>query len=334
MIIGVIEIGSGTTRLQVADIYDDGTFRPRRVPKPNKYEVDLKMALDSGQASLLKTSMDELERGLRSLKEKAEAAGARRIGCFGTEAVRQINDKKLFDFNRLSSRLELPIHVLPSGGEAKLAFWAIAREPTLRVKSGENLVVVDLGNASTDIAVGSLKGFAPDISKSIAIDKGRRTLIREFRSRENDQDAEVFYSANRKFFESKEIPVAAKTSRVVLVGGVATKHAWLKVRTDELETYDTDPKRVDGVTLSVDELVTRAHQVLEMARLDAEKARIFVDPRSPPGNYDEVTAVIAGGLFVACLLARLEKKVCTTSSQTARFGFLHMMAHEHLNRLS
>ena len=145
MIIGVIEIGSGTTRLQVADIYDDGTFRPRRVPKPNKYEVDLKMALDSGQASLLKTSMDELERGLRSLKEKAEAAGARRIGCFGTEAVRQINDKKLFDFNRLSSRLELPIHVLPSGGEAKLAFWAIAREPTLRVKSGENLVVVDLG---------------------------------------------------------------------------------------------------------------------------------------------------------------------------------------------
>jgi exopolyphosphatase/pppGpp-phosphohydrolase len=329
MILGVIEIGSGTTRLQVAEIYRNGTIRPIRV-MPNTQEIDLAMALTSGRRSLIDAKMEELEDCIRNLKAVARAAGAEQIGCFGTESVRKISEQKLFDFNNLSSRVGLHIQVLPSGGEALLAFWAVVREPRIHARTGDSFVVIDLGNASADIATGILRDDAPRITSTLGLECGRRTLIRRFR--EAHQEIEPFIKTIKGSFEGRKIPAVPAKTKLVLVGGIATKHAWIKVRTSENETYDKDPKRVDGVSLTGVEFGERARQVLGMAQLDPEAARKFVDPRSPANNYDEVDAVIAGGLFVEALLSRVKKQECIVSSQTARFGALYLMAHTRATR--
>jgi exopolyphosphatase/pppGpp-phosphohydrolase len=333
MILGVIEIGSGTTRLQVANIDKNGAMRPIRVPQ-NTETIDLAMALESGRDALVLQKMEEIEKCIGRLKKAAEAVGAITIGCFGTEAIRKISEKKIFDFDQLSSRLNLRVRVLPSGGEAELGFWAVVKEPMFRVKfrakAGDAFAVIDLGSASTDIAIGDFTENAPKISNTDNIAKGRRSLIKEFR--EKGQTLEAFSPAISSFLKAKALPRVAKSSKAVLLGGIATKHAWMKVRRDEHETYDRDPKRVDGVILTVDEFDRRANQVLEMARLDQDRARTFVDPRSQPGDFDEVDAVIAGGVFIAHLLSQMRKEQCMVSSQTARFGALHLIAHEHMRR--
>jgi exopolyphosphatase/guanosine-5'-triphosphate,3'-diphosphate pyrophosphatase len=132
--IGVIDIGTNTTRLLVADV-EEGSLRPvaqrRHFVNPSRGSEPALAALVEAEAAV------------------AREAGAEELVIAGTAALRRYAELRRLD--RACRKAGAgPLRVLSAGDEARLAF----RGATIGREAPERIAVVDVGGGSTEIAIG------------------------------------------------------------------------------------------------------------------------------------------------------------------------------------
>jgi exopolyphosphatase / guanosine-5'-triphosphate,3'-diphosphate pyrophosphatase len=158
MRIGVIDIGSNTIRLLVAQV-EGGLVVPL-----DKERVRLALGEEIERTGgVSETSIAAATKGVRKLAAAARRHGVEELDVFLTAPGRQSAnaDELVASLRRAADH---PVRVLTTDEEGRLAYaGAVA---TADVDLPETIAVCDVGGASTEIAVGS-PGGAPDWVTSI-----------------------------------------------------------------------------------------------------------------------------------------------------------------------
>ena len=158
MRIGVIDIGSNTIRLLVAQVEGD------LVVPLDKERVRLSLGEEIEQSGRLsQTSIAAAAKAVRKLAAVARRNGVESLDVFLTAPGRQAAnaDELLATLRRAADH---PVRVLTTEEEGRLAYGGAVA--TADVELPGTIAVCDVGGASTEIAVGS-PGGAPDWLTSI-----------------------------------------------------------------------------------------------------------------------------------------------------------------------
>ncbi|MGI6452614.1 MAG: Ppx/GppA family phosphatase [Syntrophomonadaceae bacterium] len=141
MKIAVLDIGTNSIRLLVANLEDDRLYPLARKIKTTR--------LGEGVGNSHILSQKAMERTLIGLTEfmgYANQMGAQKIKAVATSAVREANNREEF-IKQAKERCGLNIDVISGDEEAYLGFLGVKKGLNL----AENFIVVDLGGGSTEI---------------------------------------------------------------------------------------------------------------------------------------------------------------------------------------
>ncbi|MEV6318176.1 Ppx/GppA family phosphatase [Streptomyces sp. NPDC051776] len=164
MRLGVVDVGSNTVRLMVAD--GQGT-----VPLPvhtAKRRLRLSEHLDdSGRLSAEAVTL--LEDAVAAAREEAERWGVTSPFVFATSIVRDASNRQ-DALDAVLCRTGMPLRLMSGRTEAELTFLAARR--WLGWRSGP-LVLLDIGGGSLEVAFG--RSGMPDFAASLPLGAGRLT---------------------------------------------------------------------------------------------------------------------------------------------------------------
>ena len=139
--IGIIDIGSNSVRLVIAQIHNDNSFR---------IVTELKeiVRLAQGLEKELKLQPDRMEKAIHTLKVYKDAchtAGTTEIIAVATEAVRKATNKEEF-LKRVVEEVGIEIRILSGQEEAYYDYFAVVNSMDLR-----NGLIMDIGGSSTEL---------------------------------------------------------------------------------------------------------------------------------------------------------------------------------------
>ena len=293
--VAAIDIGSNTLLMLIADRGED---RRLRAVRDECRFGRLSQGLDrTGRLSdeAVARSLDIL-REYRAALDQAEVA---HVAAVGTQALREAANAAAF-LEPAREILGVPVEVIAGEREAELVFRSVVEAfPELAV--GE-LVVADVGGASTEIIVGR----GPEVTSLVSVPIGSvRLSERHLRGDPPGADeARALIADIDAALARVELPRGVP---LVATAGTATTLAAVEQR---LRTYD--PARVQGLRLSRSEVERLLARFLELTL--AERRRL-------PGLEPQRADVIAGGAAILARLARaLETPALITSDRGVRWG--------------
>jgi exopolyphosphatase/guanosine-5'-triphosphate,3'-diphosphate pyrophosphatase len=180
---GVVDIGSNTIRLLVADVEADA------VVPVDKERVRLSLGEEIERTGgVSETSIAAAAKAVRKMCTTARREGVESLDVFLTAPGRQsANGSKLVA--ALQRAAEQPVRVLSTDEEGRLAYGGAVA--TADVELPETIAVCDVGGASTEIAVGS-PHRAPDWVRSVDLGSVRLTARAESLDEARREAAEAF----------------------------------------------------------------------------------------------------------------------------------------------
>ena len=211
MLHAVVDIGSNTTRLLVADVDDEGVWRELMTQRA--YTLIGKQTEKDG--TIPKKVVQNTAEVVSTQVRLAREMGADDISIVATAAVRGApNREKLLD--QIRKRTDLEVRVLTGHEEAQYAFVGATKR--LGAPAEGTIVVIDVGGGSTEIAVGtSDEGSTWDATFRV----GSGMLTEAYIDSDPPTDSEL--DKIRKHvsgvFEGLELP---QIDKAVAVGGTAT----------------------------------------------------------------------------------------------------------------
>jgi exopolyphosphatase / guanosine-5'-triphosphate,3'-diphosphate pyrophosphatase len=272
--IAVVDIGTNTTRLLVADVTAGVTELDRRSTVTRLGEgVDRTGRLtDEAQLRVLDV-LDEYA-------EAIELHGAERRVAVLTSAVRDAENGADFT-ERVRRDYELDARTLTGDEEARLTFLGA----TTQRSGGESLLVADIGGGSTELVVGAHGAVREHVSTQNGVVRHtERHLHHDPPSRE-----ELDALARDVRASLRAVPFN-RADAAVAVAGTPTQCAAIDL---ELEPYD--PVRVEGHVLTAERIDAILDQVASVPL--AERAKIpGIDPARAP-------VLVAGVLILQAVLA-------------------------------
>ncbi len=291
MRVAVIDLGTNSTRLLVADVRDDrvvaGLARESRVTR-------LGQAVDS--TGLLQA--DAIDRVLAVLDDyhaTIERLGAETTTAVMTSAVRDARNGEDFAA-AVRARYALDARTLDGTEEAHLTFLGATSE---RADTGGRIAVVDIGGGSTEIVVGR----GEDVSFFVSLQAGVvRQTERHFDSDPPtaDEIAGLREEVGDLIVEHVPADVRTGASAVVAVAGTATSSAAIHLG---VEPYD--PERVHGyhlATSALERILLRVAAVPEAER------------RAIPGLHpDRAPTIVAGVAMLAEVAKAFELRTLEVS---------------------
>jgi exopolyphosphatase / guanosine-5'-triphosphate,3'-diphosphate pyrophosphatase len=149
MRIAVVDLGTNTTRLLVADVSDG---RVEELTRRNTV-TRLGEAVDSG-GRLLGSAMARVFDAVASYRETIDQLGADRVVAVATSAVRDADNGEQFS-EELRERFGIETRIISGDEEAQLTFGGATAE---REPGGDPLLVLDIGGGSTEFVVGRAGG--------------------------------------------------------------------------------------------------------------------------------------------------------------------------------
>jgi exopolyphosphatase/guanosine-5'-triphosphate,3'-diphosphate pyrophosphatase len=145
--LAAIDVGSNSIRLVVAEAQPGGRYR---VLDEERESTRLARALAS-TGKLDEESMQASLEALRRFKSIAAGMGVETVRAIATCAVREATNG--LDFcRRVRNEIDLPIEIIDSDQEARLAFESVRRRFDL---AGKNTLLADIGGGSTEIVLAS-----------------------------------------------------------------------------------------------------------------------------------------------------------------------------------
>lgn len=250
----VIDIGSNTTRLLVAERNGDGF---RQLLSQRSFTRLGRGLKEDG--SIPQKKFDELARTIATQVKLAGVLGADDVYAMATAATRDAtNGEELVDF--ISGESGVKIDVLDEHEEARLAFLGATHH--LPLAETESIAVIDAGGGSTEVAVGTLKDGVK-WSTSFRIGSGMVTDRHIHNDPPSAADLDAARVAVAEMFDEFPFP---KVDQAIAIGGSASSLRRMVGNVLEHETMERAIR-----------LITRhaASEVAEEFGLDIERVQVL-----------------------------------------------------------
>jgi exopolyphosphatase/guanosine-5'-triphosphate,3'-diphosphate pyrophosphatase len=271
--VAVIDIGSNSTRLLIADV-DDGVSvleRQSRVTRLGR-GVDL-----SGQ--LADEAIEAACEAIADYVEICREAGAERPAAIATSAVRDASNGSAF-VAELRERFALGARVLDGEEEARLTY----RGATAEQPPDTPTLVIDIGGGSTEMIVGTGTEIAFHDSLQAGVVRHTERHI------SGDPPAAVELEALATDVRGQIAAALAGHERARASAGIAVAGTPTSLAAIELGLEPYDPTRVHGHVLS---LTTVQHLLSQLASAPLEQ-RV-----ATPGLHpDRAPTIIAGAVIL------------------------------------
>ena len=238
MRVAVVDIGTNSTRLLVADVADG------RVSEVDRRSIVTRLGRGVDTAGQLASeAIEEVCRTVAEYVDAYESLGVERVKAIATSAVRDAANSGAF-MAELRERFGLDAHILTGDEEAGLVYLgATAERPP-----SSNTLVVDIGGGSTELVVGS----GADVGFHTSLQAGTvRHTERYLRSDPPDAgELDALAGDVRSLIDAELTGAAIATaSEGIAVAGTPTSLAAID---QELDPYD--PERVHGYRLPLDSI--------------------------------------------------------------------------------
>jgi exopolyphosphatase / guanosine-5'-triphosphate,3'-diphosphate pyrophosphatase len=259
MRVGVVDLGTNSTRLLVADV-DDGHVE--EIERRNEI-TRLGEGVDE-RRKLLPLPIARVRNALTEYRRALEAQGAERVLALGTSAVRDAENGEAF-LGEIEWSYGFTTRLLTGDEEATLTCKGVANGGPL----GDDTLVLDVGGGSTELIT---------LARSVSLDIGSVRLTERFLSSDppTRQELDACGSAVRK-----ALPALGPRKAIGVAGTITTLAA--------LELGGYDPERVHGHRL------TRSGVQAQLARLASLP---IAQRRQLPGLEPERAPVIVAGAVI------------------------------------
>ena len=304
--VGVIEIGSRAIRLLVADVA--ATIGIRIITTG----VEGCALLEKGNQSqvALYREITRVCESVKRLRTKAQKYEAETVVVVGTEALRRIAKTDIYKTSPLAQQVD---RILDAHSEALYSLVAGSFSLAHNDTPQGNCLLIDQGFGSMEIAYGKL-GPPVELLEYVSLDLGVGRLLNDLASCERDLNV-LKYDVSR-YLDGLNLP-DFKPHHAVILGSVATKYAWIKIRRNERERYS--PKRVDGKQIQTEALEEDWTKIAQLVpELGWTRIQEIVFPGDPGG--DEAKRLFAGIVPLAYLMNQFEQKNFVVSASGTRYG--------------
>ena len=234
MRVAVVDIGTNSTRLLIADV--DGHVREivRR-----SIVTRLGRGVDTS-GRLAAEAIEEVCNAVGDYLAVSERAGAERVRAIATSAVRDAGNREMF-LAELRERFALDAEILDGATEARLTYVGAYAERPPALKT----MVVDIGGGSTELVIGD----GPEVGFSASLQAG--TVRHTERHLKHDPPETLELEAlatdiGALISEALEGEALAQANFGIGVAGTPTSLAAIEQR---LDPYD--PELVHGYRLSI-----------------------------------------------------------------------------------
>lgn len=292
--VAVIDIGSNSTRLLVADV-KDGRVSPierRSTVTRLGRGVDLSGRLATEAIEAACGAIDPYVATLQEL-------GAEAVDAIATSAVRDAENGSAF-IAELRERFALSARVLDGEEEARLTYLGATSETSPEVPT----LVIDIGGGSTEMIVG--QGREIDFHTSLQAGVVRHTERHLVSDPPAPAELDALATDLRALIEAATLQ-APRAEAGIAVAGTPTSLAAIEL---ELEPYD--PKRVHGHVLEL-RSIQRMLSRLASAPL-AQRAEI------PGLHADRAPTIVAGVVTLIEAMRAFDLERITVSEHDILYG--------------
>lgn len=276
---GIIDIGSNSVRLLVSDDMN------RVFKKINTTGLGRGLAITG---KLSEEKMIETAKAVIDFVEDAKGVGCNEVYVFATEAVRSAQNRS--EFLQMLSVKHIVVDVVASENEAKLGFAGAYTKG--------KCCVMDIGGASTELAVGDENGLI--YAKSMPVG-----LVRIFDNCKED------YSAIDKFIADviKGYGQIPEFDELLSIGGTASTFVAIE---ENMKTYNSQV--VDNYKLTI-ETVEKWTQRIHSLDMDE---RLNINGLEPKRR----NVIVGGGRLLSALMRMLGRSYVIVRESDNQEGYL------------
>ena len=317
MRVAVVDIGTNSTRLLVADVDGagaggDGSADARIVAEIDRRTVVTRLGQGvDATGRLADEAVDRVASVLGEYRAAIDDLGAERTVAVLTSAVRDAANGPEF-LRRVRDEFGLDAQTIPGAEEARLTFLGATSERP--AGAPEPVVVIDIGGGSTEFVVGE----GGDLLFHVSTQSGsvRQTERHLHSDPPVPEELAAMRAQVRSIIES-EVPaeVRRRTRAAISVAGTATSLAAID---QKLEPYD--PARVHGYVLSLE----RAQEALDML-----SRMTLAERREVPGLHPARAPTIVAG---ATHLVEALRAFSLDSTEVSEHDILRGAALEAVHR--
>ncbi len=293
--VAVVDIGTNSTRLLIADVEKNGVTEVER----RSTVTNMGRGVDHS-GLICSDAVDDVCTVVADYKSRYEEMGAERVMAIATSAVRDAVNGEAF-IAELRERFGLDARLLTGREEANLTYvGATSQRP-----AGESTLVFDIGGGSTELIVGSgaKVGFHTSLQAG-TIRQSERHLTRD---PPDPQELEDLAADIRNQIERA---IAARPhgepARAIAVAGTPTSLAAID---QALEPYD--PRRVHGYHLGLPRIQRMLSRLSSLPL--AERLRV---PGLQPGR---APTIVAGTV----ILVQVMRAFKITEVEVSELDILH-----------
>ncbi len=299
--VAVVDIGTNSTRLLVADVSPTGQVSElvRRSTVTRLGEgVD-------ASGSLSAAAVDRVLATLSDYRREIDAHECAENLAVLTSAVRDATNGPEFA-ERIRREFSLDAQVLAGEEEAQLTFLGAMHDRAAAASSSEPTVVIDIGGGSTEFIVGhdSAAGFHVSLPAGV-VRMSERHISSDPPAPSQLQD--LARDVREVFLKGLPAGQRAPVTHGIAVAGTATSAASIA---QELDPYD--PLRVEGYPL---ELATVELLLARLADMDEARRRAVVGL-----HPDRAPTIVAGMVLLAEALRAFELDCVEVSEHDILFG--------------
>ena len=292
--VGVVDLGTNSTRLLVADV-DDGIVR----------ELDRRLTITrlgegvDERRLLLPTALARVRNALSDYRRALEASGAERTLAVATSAVRDAENGEAF-LGEVEWSYGFDTRLLSGHDEALMTFRGVSAGRDVAAGT----LVIDVGGGSTELVLGGPDGVAWHES----LDLGCVRLTERFLRSDPPPPAELDATRTRVHsLLAEHVPPGTRPTHAIGVAGTVTTLAVLS-----LGLEDEDPALVDGHELASAWI---GEQVERLAAMTVDEIR-----RLRGMHPDRAPVILAGALVVAETLRHFGLDLLEVSEQDLMHG--------------
>jgi exopolyphosphatase / guanosine-5'-triphosphate,3'-diphosphate pyrophosphatase len=256
MRIAVIDVGTNSTRLYVADV-EDGVI----ADEVERRTTITRLGQGVDHSGLLADeAMARVERAVAEYREVIDANGVDVVTGVLTSAVRDARNGAAFT-ERLNEAYNINARTITGDEEARLTYLGATSD---RPESNEPTVVIDVGGGSTELVVGQGPAVHFNVSTQAGVVRQTERFLKTDPPRPEELQL-LQQEAHEIFTSSVPASERARVSKGIAVAGTATSCAAIL---QELDPYD--PAKVQGFRL----LRAQAEMLLaRLAQLTTEERR-------------------------------------------------------------
>jgi exopolyphosphatase/guanosine-5'-triphosphate,3'-diphosphate pyrophosphatase len=240
MRVAVVDLGTNTTRLLVADVQNGDLVELEKRTTITR----LGQGVDAA-GRLADDAMDRVRETLDEYRQVMDQLDAGEVIAVATSAMRDAANGPEFR-DELNRRYGIDARTISGDEEARLTFLGATSGRTAAAGSPASTVVIDIGGGSTEYVVGS-NGAYPDFHISAQMGSRRHTERFLQSDPPAHEELEALAADVRRIIE-ESVPeeVRDRTAEGIAVAGTATTLAAID---QELDPYD--PEKVHGYRLGL-----------------------------------------------------------------------------------